>query len=320
MADMYGEKDRGKSLAMVTLLPFLGPALGPIVGGLVTELVNWPWIFWIMSAFNAVILTLGVFVIRETYTPVLLRRKAVAEGTGTTATRLSTAQIRKQLLKPIQILIRRPVIWVNSLSATISFGSYALMLTSYATLWIKKYNQSELVSSLHYIAIAVGSTVSGQVGGHIMDAIYRSLSNRSAHGKGKPEFRIPYMVLGQILMPVGLLLYGWAAEYRLPWAVVDLGVVLFTIGSFVTGASNVAYQVGEFGKYSASAGAASRSVSYLLAFVFPIFAPLMYDDLGYGWGNCTLALATLVLGLPICWGLWFFGERLRAVGKTEEDE
>jgi MFS family permease len=80
MADMYGEKDRGKSLAIVTLLPYLGPALGPIVGGLATQLVHWSWIFWIMSIFNAVIIVFGFFCIRETYTPVLFRRKALAEG------------------------------------------------------------------------------------------------------------------------------------------------------------------------------------------------------------------------------------------------
>jgi len=46
MADMYGEDERGKSLAMVNLLPFLGPALGPIVGGLVTYSIHWSWVFW----------------------------------------------------------------------------------------------------------------------------------------------------------------------------------------------------------------------------------------------------------------------------------
>ncbi|KAJ8124467.1 hypothetical protein O1611_g9173 [Lasiodiplodia mahajangana] len=47
MTDMFHEKDRGKSLAIAGLLPYLGPALGPIIGGLVSQLIDWPWLFYI---------------------------------------------------------------------------------------------------------------------------------------------------------------------------------------------------------------------------------------------------------------------------------
>ena len=77
MTDMFHEKDRGKSLAIASLFPYLGPALGPILGGLVSQLVEWPWLFYIVSIVEAVVLVLGILVLRETYTPVLLRRKAV---------------------------------------------------------------------------------------------------------------------------------------------------------------------------------------------------------------------------------------------------
>ncbi|KAJ4372893.1 hypothetical protein N0V83_003184 [Neocucurbitaria cava] len=250
MADMYGEQDRGKSLAMVTLLPYLGPALGPIVGGVVTQLVHWSWIFWIMSIFNAVILVLGIFCIRESYTPVLLRRKAATENNRVASLVQSAHQdrlrIASNLTRPMRLLVQRPIIWVTALTGTISFGAYTLMLSTYATLWIDKYGQSELISSLHYISIALGSTMSGQIGGHIMDATYRKLSKR-AGGKGVPEFRIPYMLSGMIIMPAGLFWYGWSAERRLSWVMVDVGVVVFTLGSFVVAQASTAYQIGEFG-------------------------------------------------------------------------
>lgn len=68
LADMYGKKECGKSVALVTLLPFLGPALGPIHGGLVTRALHCFWVFWIMSALNALILVLRFFLMRESYT------------------------------------------------------------------------------------------------------------------------------------------------------------------------------------------------------------------------------------------------------------
>jgi hypothetical protein len=191
---------------------------------------------------------------------------------------------------------------------------YTLMLATYATLWIDEYGQSELISSLHYISIAIGSTACGQIGGRIMDRIYRTLS-KEAGGEGLPEFRIPYMLPGMIIMPAGLCWYGWSAERKLHWMMVDIGVVIFTLGSYVVAQATGAYQIGEFGQYAASAGAASRSVSYLLAFVFPICAPQLYNTLGYGLGNSTLASVSLGLGLPTCAVLWIWGVRIRAVGR-----
>lgn len=45
MADMYRKEDRGKSLAIATFVPYLGPALGPIIGGAITQKLDWPWLF-----------------------------------------------------------------------------------------------------------------------------------------------------------------------------------------------------------------------------------------------------------------------------------
>lgn len=317
MADMYGKSERGRSMAVVTLLPYVGPALGPIIGGLITQFVHWSWVFWIMSLIDTAIVLLGLVFIRETYTPVLLRRKAAAEVEPALIQHSKATlygRLGPHILRPFRILGRRPVIWPLSLIGTISFAVYSLMLSTYATLWIDRYGQSELISSLHYISIALGSTVAGQIGVHGMDWIYKHLSEQSG-GNGTPEYRLPYLLPGMLLMPVGLLLYGWSAEHTLPWAVVDCGVIIFTLGSFVAAQGSMAYQLDEFRDYGASAGAASRMLSYSLAFVLPIFAPRLYETLGYGWGNSTLALATVVLGVPVVVALWLWGERIRAIGR-----
>ncbi|KAL3297785.1 MFS general substrate transporter [Colletotrichum asianum] len=56
-------------------------------------------------------------------------------------------------------------------------------------------------------------------------------------------------------------------------------------------------------------------LSNVLGFVFPIFAPQLFKTLGYGWGNSLLAFIFMVLGLPAPLVLWFWGERLRNLGK-----
>ncbi|TRX97766.1 hypothetical protein FHL15_001521 [Xylaria flabelliformis] len=348
MTDMFHEKDRGKSLAIAGLLPYLGPALGPIIGGLVSQLIAWPWLFYIVSILDTVVLVIGVLVLRETYTPVLLRRKAatlaqrdrdvidgssIAAPSPTTAGRWASwrdmlSRLRVNMLRPWHILVTRPVILLVTLNLGLAFGIYTLTLSTFAQLWVDRYGQSKLVSSLHYIAISIGITLGVQGGGRAMDWVYRRLRERdsaknrtSAAGvggklpPGKPEYRVPHMIPGILLMPSGLFWYGWSAQYHYHWIVVDIGAAVFTIGSFTYSQALSAYILDEFKEYAASANAAIRVLSQVLGFVFPIFAPKLYSTLDYGWGNSVLAFIFIVLAFPVPACLWLWGDKLRAIGR-----
>ncbi|KAI0107606.1 major facilitator superfamily domain-containing protein [Nemania sp. FL0031] len=346
MTDMFHEKDRGKSLAIAGLLPYLGPALGPIIGGLVSQLIAWPWLFYIVSIIDTVVLIIGILILRETYTPILLRRKAAASGIGqqldqaTTTTPTSQrafwqdffSRLRVNMLRPFKILFYRPVMHIATLNMGLAFGIYTLMLSTFAQLWIERYGQSKLSSSLHYISISVGISLATQIGGRVMDWIYRRLRERDAArtsgagngggGKlppGKPEYRVPYMIPGALLMPAGLFWYGWSAQYHYHWIVVDIGAAVFTMGSFIYSQAINAYILDEFKQYGASALAAVRILSQTLGFAFPIFAPQLYETLDYGWGNSLLALVFIVLAFPVPGCLWLWGERLRAIGKQRTE-
>ncbi|CAM1506173.1 Fc.00g058140.m01.CDS01 [Cosmosporella sp. VM-42] len=336
LADMYQAKDRGSSLALASLLPYLGPALGPIVGGLASEHLWWPWLFWILSAFDAAFLVLGFFVIGETYAPVLLRRKARAIAASNspessplvplmTRTHLFSnsllSRIGPAISKPVRLLTHRPIIQILALSASVNFGVYTLVLSTFASLWTTRYHQSETSASLHYIAIALGASCGAQAGGRLMDFIWRRISAARPNDEPTPEYRVPYLLVGLIPCIAGLFWYAWAADQGTHWAVVDVGIFFYTSGSFMYSQGLLAYQVDEFtSTRTASAGAAMRLGTYVLGFAFPIFAPKLYDKLGYGWGNSLLGLLFAVFGAPIPVVLWFWGKELRAVGRTEEDE
>lgn len=153
-----------------------------------------------------------------------------------------------------------------------------------------------------------------------MDIIYRRLRDRPKNkGEDRPEFRVPYMLPGVLFIPVGLFWYGWAAEYRIYWVMVDIGAIIFTCGSSIIAQALLAYTLDMFGELGASANAATRFLSNILGFVFPIFAPQLYDSLGYGWGNSLLAFIFVALGLPMPLLLWVWGERLRALGKKQHE-
>ncbi|KAI0416599.1 major facilitator superfamily domain-containing protein [Xylaria grammica] len=341
MTDMFREKDRGKSLAIAGLLPYLGPALGPIIGGLVSQLIHWPWLFYIISIIDTVVLAIGITVLRETYTPVLLRRKAATlarldqEGGERPPTAIPPmemnqgafwtdffSRLRVNMVRPFQLLAYRPVMHVVTLNLGLSFGIYTLTLSTFAELWVDRYGQSKVASSLHYIAISVGITIATQVGGRGMDVVYQRLRERDGASSpgaklppGKPEYRVPYMIPGMLLLPSGLFWYGWSAQRHYHWIVVDIGAAVFTMGSFIYSQALTAYTLDEFREYGASANAAVRVLSQILGFAFPIFAPRLYETLDYGWGNSVLSFIFIGLAFPVPACLWLWGEKLRAIGR-----
>ncbi|KAF3026804.1 hypothetical protein E8E14_014917 [Neopestalotiopsis sp. 37M] len=248
MADMYRKEERGKSLAIATFVPYLGPALGPIVGGAISQKLEWPWLFYVLSMFNTLIWVIGLVFVRESYTPVLLARKhRAAAATSTPRSFGATlSEMAANLRRPLQLLWQRPIIQVLALIIALNFGVYCLLLSTFATLWIQRYGESTFVSTLHYIAISVGITLATQGGGRFMDWVFAKQKARSPGGIVTPEFRVPCLILPVILIPIGLFWYGWAAEKGAHWVVVDVGVGIFVCGSFLLAQALLAYLLDEF--------------------------------------------------------------------------
>lgn len=69
-------EERGKSFAISTFVPRLGPAVGPILGVVTTDAVGWRWLFWSISIFDTLLVALAFFIFKETFELVILSNKA----------------------------------------------------------------------------------------------------------------------------------------------------------------------------------------------------------------------------------------------------
>ena len=92
----------------------------------------------------------------------------------------------------------------------------------------------------------------------------------------------------------------------------DIGAGLLACATICGYYSIQNYVIDCYTKYAASAVAAMTVLRSLAGFGFPLFAPAMYDALGYGWGNSILAFVAIAIGAPAPWVLWHYGPRLRA--------
>lgn len=70
------------------------------------------------------------------------------------------------------------------------------------------------------------------------------------------------------------------------------------------------YLLDAFTTYAASAVAAATMLRCLSGAFLPLTGQPLYNALGLGWGNCVLAVISLVLS-PIPWVVRRYGEALR---------
>ncbi|KAK5692456.1 hypothetical protein LTR97_010765 [Elasticomyces elasticus] len=323
LGDVWRPEQRGKTLAMYLLIPLLGAAVGPIIGGFMAERTTWRWMFWSTSAFQAVMVVASYVAFSETSPSVILRHKAAKLRKETGDPRYHTALdtleegrtaagvIGRSLSRPLRLLAFHPIIQVVSLLSAFNYGLLYIVLSTFASLWTSEYHQRVDISGLHYIAVAFGEIAGSQVGGNIMDHVSARIRRRKG-GETQPEYHLPLILPSFFIASAGLLLYGWAAQAHLHWIVVDIGVFVTCFGMQIEGQPISAYIIDAYPDYASSATAASQFVRSLTAFSFPLFMPMMYEAIGYGYGNTILAIAGLLIGVPAPLLLWRYGARLRA--------
>jgi len=123
------------------------------------------------------------------------------------------------------------------------------MLVSTTAIFQNVFNQSVGIAGTNFVAmgasvftdyrtnqayslpqIGLGFFAASQGGARLLDPMYRKL--KAHYGtEGKPEYRLPFQFPAAVLMPLGLLMYGWGAERRVHWLLVDfgMGIVAFSM-------------------------------------------------------------------------------------------
>ena len=118
------------------------------------------------------------------------------------------------------------------------------------------------------------------------------------------------MIIGGLIIPISLFLYGWTIHSRVHWIGPVIGLVLLGFGVVVTFIPAFSYLVDAFGIHAASAVALSITLRCVTGAILPLAGPRLYDNLGQGWGNSILCFIALAL-LPVPLLLMKYGKSLR---------
>lgn len=255
---------------------------------------------------------------RETYHPIILRRKVhrLQKETQNPNLRsqldnnLTTREIfLRAIVRPTKMLIFSPICLLMNTYMAIVYGYLYLLFTTITSLYEEVYHFSNGVAGLSYLGIGIGMML-GLFGFALTsDRIANKLVAKNS-GQRKPEYRLPIMMIGATLIPIGLFWYGWSAQARIHYIMPIIGTGWVGAGLLLTFMPISVYLVDTFTLYAASALAANTVLRSLVGAFLPLAGPAMYKSLGLGWGNSLLAFIALALW-PVAPIFYIYGERIR---------
>ncbi|KAJ9603306.1 hypothetical protein H2200_012084 [Cladophialophora chaetospira] len=322
IADTFRQDQRGKVMSIWTFPILFGPSLGPVVGSYLSEAAGWQWNFYLLTILTALLLLLAIVIQRETYPPVILERKAkrLRKETGNPKLRsaLKSTKTPKQLfllsvVRPTKMLVLSPIVFGLSLYIAVVYGYLYLLFTTMTFVFHDQYGISASNIGLVYLGIGLGQFIGLLLFGAYSDKLLRKLAKG---GEMKPEYRLPLLWPGAIMVPVGLILYGWTAQYKVHWIVPILGTTLLGAGMIGAFMPIGTYLVDAYTIYAASAMAANTVLRSLGGAFLPLAGRDMYNALGLGWGNSLLAFIALGIS-PMIWFFLKYGEKIRTHPKFQ---
>lgn len=214
------------------------------------------------------------------------------------------------------MLFKSPIVLITSIYVGLVYGYTYLLFTSFSPLYQKIYGFGQGSVGLTYLGFGIGCAIGLFLFGTLSDRAVKASVSKRGNGEWKPEYRLPPLLPGSLLVPIGLFWYGWSAQAGVHWIMPIIGTGWVGLGTLAVFMPVQTYFVDAFEIYAASASAANTIVRSLLGAFLPLAGPSMYSALGQGWGNSLLAFIALAF-TPMAWIIYRYGERIRKAYPVE---
>lgn len=224
--------------------------------------------------------------------------------------------IKRAIVRPLKLACLSVICAAMSVYMAVIYGILYLLFTTFTFVFEQSYGFSSSTVGLVYIGLGIGMIGGLVILGSTSDRLMKYLANKHSGGKIKPEYRLPPLMFSGPLIPIGLFIYGWTAQYTIQWAVPLLGTLFVGVGLIAAFMCINTYLIDAFTRYAASAMAANTILRSILGACFPLFGLQMYNSLGLGWGNSLLAFVSLAMCI-IPWLFYWYGEKLRTHPKFQ---
>ncbi|PRT52694.1 Polyamine transporter 1 [Wickerhamiella sorbophila] len=320
-ADMLQTKTRGGAISLFSLCVMGGPLLAPVAGGyIVNSFLGWRWVFYITGILTSFATVVFALFGEETYHPIVLtaRARELRERTGNkmifaAQERIEVdlyAIVHRVLALPIKMLFREPILLLMSLYHGFVYGILYLLLEAVPIVFTKYgFHKGNLY--LPYLSLFCGVLIFT-----VIDFCYfQKKFARDLAKSGRavvPELRLPGMIAGGFLFPIGIFWFCWTGAYHeyCHWIVPTIGLAFVGAGLIGIFLPIFNYLIDTYLMLAASALAANAFTRASMGAAFPIFATAMFHNLGTQWAGTLLGcLAAILSPIPVCF--YMYGHVIR---------
>ncbi|KAK2061293.1 major facilitator superfamily transporter [Colletotrichum caudatum] len=242
VSDLFARHELQAPMLMYSLAPFIGPCIGPLMGGFINYHANWRWTYYVMIIWAFVLLISIVVFVPETYHPIVLRNKArkIRKETGDErwkapvekSTKSVIKTIGTSLMRPFQLLAFEPMVLSLDVFSAILLGILYLFFGAFPLVFGSVHGLNLWQVGLTFLGIFVGmflAAATDPLWHHIRSRLIANLEKETGvEGASEPEFRLPAVICGAFLCPIGIFWFGWSLH--LHWIVPIIGSAIFGAG------------------------------------------------------------------------------------------
>lgn len=348
IADIYYAKNRNTPMVVFSGATLFGMGLGPIICGLIAEHTTWRWIFYLQIILAGAICLVVFFFLSETRENVVLRKRAeilnkwyeelekagfycvergadgmVSKSTNPIRLRWKVAEdeeradlltmLRISIIRPFNLLFTEPVVFFFSLWAAFSWGVLYINIAVIPFVFEQTYKFSLFNADATFTSVCIGAIL-----GTFLSIFQENLASRRKGWNSVPEHRLYFSCVESILLPIGLFMFGWTAEYHVHWIVPTIAAAISTLGIFSIYLAVFNYLADIYHIYASSALAAQSFCRNMVGGVLPVVAIQMFRNLKYGPASSLLGgIGVLLTAVP--WVLVLYGPTIRAKSKLASE-
>ncbi|KAK3678984.1 hypothetical protein LTR78_001437 [Recurvomyces mirabilis] len=318
--DIVDEEHRALAFSIWSIGPMNGPVIGPVVGGFVFQYLGWRWTSWVV-VIVASVAWIVVSLVKETYAPAILRKRAAKKRKETNDERWWSRYDDKEelwpllklnLSRPFVMTVTEPILLFWDAYISLVYGVLYLCFVAYPIVFSGLRGWSPGLSGLAFCGIGVGSMI--VICG---EPLIRKMINshkpdpESETDDVPPEAMVSVVCIAAVLIPIGEIWFAWTGTPNVHWIVPILAGIPFGMGNCGVFIYATNYLVYSYDIYAASALAGNAVLRSIMGATMPLAGESMYRTLGAHWAGTLLALLE-ALFIPIPFIFYRYGWKIRS--------
>ncbi|KAL6252679.1 hypothetical protein RBB50_000398 [Rhinocladiella similis] len=322
-ADIYNDpRQRGVAMAWFMVATTFGPVLAPMISGFISENTTWRWTFAVATLFAVATIPL-ICIMPESYTPVLLSRKAkrLRKETGDPEIIARTDLHKKTLrhvltvvmTRPYRMLFREVIVMCTCAYLALAYGIFYIYFEAYPIIFQGPdsiYKWSYGLAGLAFLPIGFGSIFAAPIF-LWWDSYLAKAQKRKEKWAEKEEYRrLPLACLGGPLYVVSIFWLGWSAKPGTFWLAPVASGIIFGMAFLLIFMALLNYLTDAYETFAASAQGIASTCRSFLGVLLPLAGHKMFSRLGIAWACSVLGFLSMGMCLIPFAFIWF-GDKIR---------